>query len=106
MADRHAAKQRDAKYRTDQQPATSCGWFPISVMPRPPSQETKTPTAIATSDFQFTKEWINVEGGRVPLAMGAITPMVRMIIPTVSPCFSIQEKRYSTGYADNNQHQN
>jgi hypothetical protein len=38
---------------------------------------TKIPTAIATSDFQFTNECSSVEAGSVPLAMGAITPMVK-----------------------------
>ncbi|KWZ89296.1 hypothetical protein HMPREF3212_03166 [Citrobacter freundii] len=69
----------------------------MSVTPRPPSHETNTPTAIATSDFQFTKEWMSVEGGSVPLAIGAMTPMVRMIIPTVRPCFSIQGKKVFRG---------
>ena len=64
-------------------PATRCGWEPIRETPRPPSHETNTPTAIASSDFQFIKEWISVDGGSVPLAMGAITPIVRMMIPTV-----------------------
>ncbi len=42
--------------------------------PRPPSHMKQTPpTAIASSDFQFIKEWISVEGGSVPLAIGAIT---------------------------------
>jgi hypothetical protein len=94
-ADRDAAKQGDAEHRADQQPATRCGWEPISATPRPPSHETNTPTAIASSDFQFIKEWISVEGGSVPLAMGAITPMVRIMIPTVSPCFQSRERRRS-----------
>ena len=34
-------------------PATRCGWEPIRETPRPPSHETNTPTAIASSDFQF-----------------------------------------------------
>jgi hypothetical protein len=37
------------------------------------------------------------DGGSVPLAMGAITPMVRMIIPIVSPCFSIHGKKTLSG---------
>ncbi len=78
-------------------PATRCGWEPISETPRPPSHETNTPTAIASSDFQFIKEWISVDGGSVPLAMGAITPIVRMMIPTVRPCFSIQGKKAFSG---------
>jgi len=55
------------------------------------------PTAIATSDFQLTKECSNVEGGSEPLAMGAITPIVRIIMPIVSPCFSIHGKKVFRG---------
>ena len=49
-------------------PATRCGCEPISATPRPPSHETKTPTAIASSDFQLTNECSSVDGGSVPLA--------------------------------------
>jgi hypothetical protein len=47
---------------------------------------------MAISDFQFRKELISVDGGSDPLAMGAITPMVRMTIPSVKPCFSTHGK--------------
>lgn len=73
--------------------------------PRPPSHETNTPTAIASSDFQFIKEWISVEGGSVPLAIGAITPMVRIMIPTVSPCFSTRKEGVQRRDAHDNQHE-
>ncbi|EHM47357.1 hypothetical protein HMPREF0880_03104 [Yokenella regensburgei ATCC 43003] len=53
--------------------------------------------AIATSDFQLAKECSNVEGGSVPLAMGAITPIVRMIIPIDNPCFSTHGKNVFSG---------
>jgi len=54
-------------------------------------------SAAASSDFQLTKECSSVEGGSVPLAIGAITPMVRIIIPMVSPCFSIHGKKALSG---------
>ncbi|MNR57194.1 hypothetical protein D3C85_1779200 [compost metagenome] len=52
---------------------------------------------MAISDFQFTKECKSVDAGKVPLAIGAITPMVRIIIPIVRPCFSIQGKKVFSG---------
>lgn len=33
----------------------------------------------------------------MPLAIGAITPMVKMIIPMVRPCFSIHGKKVFNG---------
>lgn len=69
-------------------PPTMVGWALISETPRPPSQETKIPTAIASSDFQSRKDLIRVLEGNDPLASGAITAIVRMIIPKVIPCFS------------------
>ena len=52
-------------------PVTNCGWFPINTTPRPPNQEAKTPTPIATNDFLFVNECSSVEVGKAPLAMGA-----------------------------------
>ena len=42
-------------------------------------------------------EWISVLAGRAPLAIGAVTLMVRMIIPILSPCFSTHGKKALSG---------
>ncbi|MNW70889.1 hypothetical protein D3C74_504030 [compost metagenome] len=48
------------------------------------------PIPMAASDFQCRKECRIVCSEILPLASGVMTPMVRMIIPSVRPYFSSQ----------------
>ncbi|MNI95658.1 hypothetical protein D3C73_1539630 [compost metagenome] len=48
--------------------------------------------AMAASDFQWKKDCQIVCSEILPLARGVITPIVRMIIPSVKPYFSSQGK--------------
>ncbi|MNN69313.1 hypothetical protein D3C81_1850960 [compost metagenome] len=48
------------------------------------------PIPMAASDFQCRKECQMVSSEIFPLARGVITPIVRIMIPAVSPYFSSQ----------------
>lgn len=67
-------------------PATTSGWLDISFTPRPPSQATSRPIAIATKDLKLIKDFKILSPLSLPLAIGVSTPIVRISMPKFSPC--------------------
>lgn len=66
-------------------PATTSGWLDISFTPRPPSQATSRPIAIASKDLKLIKDFKILSPLSLPLAIGVSTPMVKMRIPRLRP---------------------
>lgn len=94
--DRNAAEQRDAEHGPDEQSGDD-GWRLCHQMRAPAAQVGhEHPDRDGQSDFQCRNDCRIVSMDMDPLAIGAITPTVRMIIPIVRPYFSIR----GTGSAD------